>query len=78
MSYRPEGWGNPHNESYKRLFGSTTANIQDVAYEAGADAMLKVLMEKGLYLMMVNSIPTDRVRGNGFIAFIPEVKDATQ
>lgn len=62
MSYRPEGWKNPHstpttsNELVNlqtfmwKLHGAAHRSLLADTYEAGADAMLEVLKAKGTYV----------------------------
>ncbi len=44
--YRPEGWINPHISKYLQAHpGYTSSTPEVLAYEAGADAMLKALFD---------------------------------
>lgn len=63
MSWRPEGWENPHTDAGR--FGS---------FEAGADAMLEALKKKGAWMTPEHmKIPApDRKYPYGWICFIPE------
>ena len=46
--YRPKGWKNPHGLLYKPGENSAVDVAEGEAYEAGADAMLKVLRANAL------------------------------
>jgi len=64
--WRPEGWKNPHQ-------GLPTDEI----FEAGADAMLKTLKEKGAWMTpeQMKLLAPDRKYDYGWIVFIPEDKE---
>lgn len=51
MSYRPEGWANPHPTRVAEYIDGELIERPDfayLAYEAGADAMLEALKEEGV------------------------------
>lgn len=48
MSWRPEGWRNPHIDALAKEIGHADSPYEAV-FEAGADAMLELLKEQGVY-----------------------------
>jgi hypothetical protein len=63
--WRPEGWNNPHSVA-----------LQFDAFEAGADAILKALKEKGAWMTpeQMKLLAPDCKYPFGYIVFIPEEK----
>lgn len=70
MSWRPEGWQNPH----KKPPGPLSKLLYHDIFEAGADAMLKLLKEKGAWMTpeQMKLLAPERQYGYGWIVFIPE------
>ncbi len=76
MSYRPEGWGNPHlihkeNPTFReRREGLNRYND----YEAGADAYEKGLKEEGIFTYGAGHYPDIEVpkEVSGYWCFIPD------
>ena len=66
MSWRPEGWENPHGMA-----------LEFDIFEAGADAMLKGLKEKGAWMTpeQMRLLAPDRKYAFGWLVFIPEDKE---
>ena len=85
--WRPEGWKNPYPStiieeckatgevSAGGFIGSTSQQESD-AFEAGANAMLKILKEKGAWMTpeQMRLLAPDRKYPYGHIVFIPEAK----
>lgn len=71
MNYRPEGWKNPHADTTLNY----AYNMQGLAFEAGADAMLEGLKKEGVYTYG-NHTPDieleDAPEVSGHWCFIPE------
>ena len=80
MSYRPEGWENPYHITEKALGTEVKFNQypEFEVFEAGADAMLKALIRKGVstnsFRPNSNPIYITNPRKNGVYVFIPEEK----
>ena len=73
--YRPEGWKNPINTEISPEYG----NGQRWAFEQGADAMLKALVDKGVTFnaeknMCVYPLGYEGITGKGTLVFIPDDK----
>ena len=68
--WRPEGWENPHTQLGPGF------DLAHTAFEAGADAMLKALKEKGVWMTpeQMKLLAPDRKYPYGHIVFIPEEK----
>ena len=66
MSWRPEGWDNPYPDPARNI--ACYDEVFHGIYEAGADAILKGLREKGL---KVNNINPENM-GKGIVVFIPD------
>jgi hypothetical protein len=62
MSWRPEGWKNPHTDLARDTF------------EAGADAILDALKNKGAWMTpeQMKLLAPDRQYPYGHLVFIPE------
>ena len=84
MSYRPEGWENPHKETQEELgdliADKTMQAVKIACYEAGADAYEEGLKREALQeygiskpradmpAMLTIAVPDKR----GYLVFIPE------
>jgi len=90
MTWRPEGWNNPHHStiiiegckatgeiSVAGGFIASTSQQEEAAFEAGADAMLKGLKEKGAWMTpdQMRLLAPDRKYPFGWLVFIPEDKE---
>ena len=82
MSLRPEGWQNPYRDSWGKLAHEMTLQedyetTQHFSYEAGADAMLEALREKGNadllgFIYAVVKVRPIETIGKGKFIFIPD------
>lgn len=82
MSFRPEGWQNPHRDRWKELDHVMTLEEdyetnQHFSFEAGADAMLEALREKGnadllRFIYAVVKVRPIETIGKGKFIFIPD------
>lgn len=62
MSWRPEGWKNPHTD------------LASATFEAGADAILEALKEKGVFMtpQQMKVLAPERKYPYGYLVFIPD------
>lgn len=78
--YRPEGWSNPYHDDGLIPLVIDVASTQVLmhrAYEAGADAMFKAILEDGSYMTpeQMKLLAPDRKYPYGWLVFIPELKE---
>jgi hypothetical protein len=85
--WRPEGWKNPYSStiviegckatgelsSSQGGFVSSTSEQERMAFEAGADAMLEGLKQKGAWMTpeQMKVLAPDRKYPYGYLVFIP-------
>lgn len=79
--WRPDGWNNPYIRTSEKPMPDNMADEVDDAYEEGADEILQVLMEDGLWLDLDNTPLDSRgeliatwlypLKGRGSLIFIP-------
>ena len=79
MNLRPEGWKNPYKDTSKHFpfEHCRPVKIACDAYECGADAMLKALKQKGVFLTasQLQLISIDNAPKGGYLILIPEGKE---
>lgn len=73
VQWRPEGWKNPHSPDGS---GTFLPSDPDQIFEAGADAILKALKEKGAWMTpeQMRLLAPDRKYPYGHLVFIPETR----
>jgi rubrerythrin len=69
MSWRPEGWKNPHTKTPQSY----------AAFEAGADGMVEALKKKGAWMTpdQMKLLAPERAYPYGWIVFIPAEQEPT-
>lgn len=79
--WRPEGWKNPNEKNVLEAAylsaEMNTALIAKQQFEAGADAMLGALKEKGAWMTpeQMKLLAPDRKYPYGYLVFIPDQKE---